>query len=300
VASVAIGDLAGVQTITRRVTNVGGSPATYAPTVSGLGGITVSFNPAVLPIAAGETKEIEITFRRTTATLGSYAGGQITFSGGGNSVRIPAVIRPVAIATPAEVTSTGGPVSWDVKTGYDGSLSASVAGLVPATQTPYTVAQDPDQTFNPADPTGTFKKDVVVPANSLFRTGIYEDTITPSGTDLDLYVYQGTQQVGASADGDSNEEVTLRTAASGVTLTVYVHGWSTNGPSATGTLFDWVATSDAGNTTVSGVGPATTGGTQTHTASFSGLAAATRYLGEVRYSDGSSTIGRTILSVRTP
>jgi subtilisin family serine protease len=302
VASVAIGDMAGVQTVKRRVTNVGGTAATYTPSVSGLTGITVSFNPAVLTIGAGETKTLEISFRRTTATLGSYAGGQITFSdgAGGHTVRIPAVIRPVAIATPAEVSSNGAPVSWSVTTGYDGALSASVAGLVPATQTAWTVAQDPDQTFNPADPTGTFKKDVVVPANSLFRAGIYEDAITPTGTDLDLYVYQGATQVGVSADGDSNEEVTLRTGATGTTLTVYVHGWSTNGPSATGTLFDWVATTAAGNTTVSGVGPATTGGTQTHTASFSGLAAGTRYLGEVRYSDGSATIGRTILNVRTP
>jgi hypothetical protein len=191
-------------------------------------------------------------------------------------------------------------VSWGVKTGYDGALSASVAGLVPATQTPFTVAQDPDQTFSPTDPTGTFKKTIAIPANSLFRTGIYEDAITPSGTDLDLYVYVGATQVGISADGDSNEEVTLRTGASAVTVDVYVHGWSTNGPSATGTLFDWIANTDAGNTTVSGVTAATTGGTQTHTATFSGLAAGTRYLGEVRYSDGTSTIGRTILNVRTP
>ena len=82
---------------------------------------------------------------------------------------------------------------------------------------------------------------------------------------------------------------------------MYVHGWFTNDPSATGTLFTWsVGTTSAGNTIVSGVTPATIGGVQTHTASFSGLTAGTRYFGRVDYDDGTSTIGRTLLTVRTP
>jgi hypothetical protein len=138
----------------------------------------------------------------------------------------------------------------------------------------------------------------------LLRAGIYEDAITPSGTDLDLYVYRGTTPVGQSSDGDSNEEVTVRnTSGADATYSIYVHGWSTNGPSASGTLFGWIIASnqaDAGNTTISGVTPAQSGVSQTHTATFSGLAANTRYLGEVRYSDASSIIGRTLLNVRTP
>ena len=79
-----------------------------------------------------------------------------------------------------------------------------------------------------------------------------------------------------------------------------MHGFFTNGPSATGTLFTWVVGgASAGNTTISGVLPATVG-TQTHTASFSGLAGGTRYLGRADYSDGSAQIARTLLSVRTP
>src|SRR5262245_51507550 len=46
VASIAIGDLAGVQTVTRKVTNVGSAAATYVPTVFGLLGITVDVQPA--------------------------------------------------------------------------------------------------------------------------------------------------------------------------------------------------------------------------------------------------------------
>jgi hypothetical protein len=165
-----------------------------------------------------------------------------------------------------------------------------------------TVAQDPDQTFNRLDPTGTFSTNVVVPAGAVFRSTITEDAIAPNGTDLDMFVFSGAAQVGASADGDSNEEVTLRNGgASPLTLTVYLHGFSTNGPSATGTLFTWtVGTASAGNTTISGIVSPATVGAQTHTATFSGLAANTRYLGRVDYNDGTAALGRTLLSVRTP
>ena len=56
---------------------------------------------------------------------------------------------------------------------------------------------------------------------------------------------------------------------------------------ASGTLFTWaVGTASAGNTTLSGVVSPATIGTQTHTATFSGLAANTRYLGRVEYGNG--------------
>jgi subtilisin family serine protease len=275
VPSIAIGDLAGTQTVTRKVTNVGSSTATYTSSVSGMSGVTTVVTPAQFTLAPGASATFTVDFTRTTATLGSYtteSSGQLTWSDGTHNVRIPIVTRPVALATPAEVKSDGPPVSWDVKTGYNGTLTAAVGGLVPATETAFTVEQDPDQTFDPASSVGTYSQSSSVPANTVFRSGIYEDAITPTGTDLDMYVYRctGTPETctlaGQSADGDSNEEVTLFNS-SAATFKVYVHGWSTNGPSASGTLFTWqVGTTDAGNTTISGVGPATTGGTQTHTA----------------------------------
>jgi subtilisin family serine protease len=299
-ASIAIGDLAGTQTVTRRVTNVDSKAATYRAEVS-LSGISATVTPSTLTIAPGETKSFTIAFARTTAPLNAYTAGWLTWHDkGDHTVRSPIVIKPVPMAAPTEVSSNGSPVSWQVKTGYAGTLNASVGGLVPATTTAWTVAQDPDQTFNPADATGTFKFDVSVPAGSVFRAGIYEDAIAPTGTDLDLYIYRGATLVGASSDNDSNEEATVTNNSTTATYSVYVHGWSTNGPSAAGTLFSWVVgTTPAGNVALSGVTPAAVG-TQTHTATFSGLAPATRYLGRVDYSDGTSTLARTLLSVRTP
>ena len=96
-------------------------------------------------------------------------------------------------------------------------------------------------------------QDIDVPAGlKLFRAGIDEGFITPSGTDLDVYVYRGGALVGQAADGDSNEMVTFTDPVAG-TYTVYVHGFNTNGPSADFTLFSWQLTSaNAGNMTVPG------------------------------------------------
>jgi hypothetical protein len=274
-----------------------------------MSGINVSVSPSSLTLAPGETKSFQVTFTRTTAPLNTYTAGHLTWTSGSTKVRSPLVVRPTPLSAPAEVSSNGSPVSWQVTPGYNGPLTAAVGGLLPATQTPWTVQQDPDQSFpavppNPPTP-DMFRHNVSVPSGALFRSGIYEDSITPNDTDLDMFVYLGNTRVGQSSDGDSNEEVTIRnTTANTITLSVYVHGWSTgSAPQASGTLFTWVIganQADAGNTTISGVQPAQTAVSQTHTATFNGLAANTRYLGEVRYSDGAGVIGRTLLNVRTP
>jgi hypothetical protein len=299
-ASIAIGDLAGSQTVKRTATSVGSKSETYTFSTTGLAGLTVTPSAPSFTAAPGSATPWTVTFLRTTAFLNQYTKGFVVWTGDkGHVVKMPVVIRPVAFQSPAEVSSNGSPVSWQVKPGYNGALNATVRGLVPATESTFDLAQDPDQTFVRSDPTGTYSRTVVVPPNSVFRAGIYEDAITPTGTDLDLFVYSGSTLVGQSADGDSNEEVTLRTGAGGATLTIYVHGFDTNGPSAHVTLFDWVVQNvDAGNTTLSALQPATIGEVQTHTATFSGLTAGKRYLGQVDYNDGVSVIGRTLLNVR--
>ena len=71
-------------------------------------------------------------------------GGQITWTGGnGERVRIPVVVRPVALTAPPSVTSNGRAISYTVTFGYDGPFTATARGLVPATVTPGSVADDP-------------------------------------------------------------------------------------------------------------------------------------------------------------
>jgi subtilisin family serine protease len=303
VASIAIGDLVGSQTVSRKAKSVGKVAETYTFSTTGLAGITATPSVSSFTAAPGSVTSFTVSFQRTTAALSTYQGGYVVWTGNkGHLVRMPVVIRPVAISAPAEVSGNGSaPLIWTARTGYDGTLNAVARGLVPATATTFTLLQDPDATFVQADPTGTFKKDVVVPAGGIFRAGIYEDAITPTGTDLDLYVYLGTSLVGVSADGDSNEEVTLRVGATPRTFSVYVHGWSTNGPSANVTLFDWVAPNTAGGMTVApATTTATTGGTVNYTATLGTLTPATRYFGAVDYDNGAARIGQTYVSVKTP
>jgi hypothetical protein len=132
----------------------------------------------------------------------------------------------------------------------------------------------------------------------LFRAGIDEGFITPSGTDLDVYVYLGGVRVGQSSDGDSNEMVTFTDPPAG-TYTVYVHGFNTNGPSANFTLFSWqLGSTSAGNMTVPGPVAATIGGTVPVNLSFTGLVGGTWYLGQTVYNDGTNDIGTTIVNVK--
>jgi hypothetical protein len=294
--------MAGAQTVQRTATSVGSKSETYTFSTTGLAGVTATPSVSSFAAAPGSATPWTVTFLRTTAPLNTYTKGFVVWTGDkGHIVKMPVVLRPVAIAVPAEVSSNGGPVDWTIRTGYDGSLGTSVRGLVPATTTAVHLLQDPDQTFVRTDPTGTFKRDVVVPDGAIFRAGIYEDAITPTGTDLDLFVYLGTSRVGVSADGDSNEEVTVRnTTGMTITLSIYVHGFDTQGPAADLTLFEWVVgSSSAGNVTLTAPATAATGATLPVSASFSGLAAATRYLGAVEYATPTGT-SRTFVSVKTP
>jgi Subtilase family/Fibronectin type-III domain/Peptidase inhibitor I9/PA domain len=278
VASIAIGDLAGVQTVTRKVTNVGGNPATYTLSYTGMGGITVA-HPATLALAAGETKSFAVTFTRTTAALNAYTGGQLRLTDGAHNVRIPMVVRPVALAAPAQVSG-----SYGVTFGYSGTFTATARGLIPALVTLGTVAQDPDSTFDPASTAGTIAIPVTIAAGTTYaRFSLFESDVA-TGSDMDMYVFNSAGTlVGQSATGTSAEEVNLASPAAG-NYTVYVHGWGLPSGSSPFKLHTWLlGTAAAGNMTVSAPASATIGGTGTISLGFSELTAGTKYLGSVVY-----------------
>ncbi|HZM23516.1 MAG TPA: S8 family serine peptidase, partial [Anaerolineales bacterium] len=296
VASIAIGDLPGTQTVTRKVTNVGGAAATYTAAVTGLTGINVVVTPSSFSINPGETKSYTVTFTTTTAALNTYVGGQLTWSGGGYSVRSPLVVRPVALGAPASVSSNGSTINYNVLFGYTGSFSAAARGLVPATTFVDTITDDPGDSFTRGGP-GTKSYTVVVPAGSTYaRFSLFNENVSPA-SDIDLYVYNSANQlVGASGGGTSAEEVNLLNPASD-TYTVWVHGFAVQ-TTANFTLFTWVlGSADAGNMTVTAPGSATLGTTGTVTLTFSGLSAGTKYLGSVAYSGVAGLPNPTIVRV---
>lgn len=298
-ASIAIGDMAGVQTVKRKVTNVGSGPATYTATVTGMAGFTVSVSPSSFSINPGQTKSYTVTITRTTATLNAYTGGQLTWSDGTHNVRTPMVVRPVALAAPASVSGNGGAINYNVTFGYSGLFTAAARGLVPATTTPGTVADDPTDNFVPGGP-GQVAIPVTIPAGTTYaRFSLFDANVSPA-SDIDLYVLNSVGTiVGASGGGTSAEEVNLLNPAAG-NYTVYVHGWGVPG-TANFTLFHWLLGSTAaGNMAVSAPGSATIGGTGAINLTFSGLTPATRYLGSVAYGGATGMPNPTIVRVDTP
>ncbi len=286
-ASIAIGDLAGAQTVTRTVTNVG-AKGTYTVSVTGLSGIDVSVSPASFTLNPGQKQTLRITFTETTAAVNAYTGGQLTWSDGTHSVRIPMVVKPVALAAPAQVTGTGGPVSYNVTFGYTGPFTATPRGLVPAV------------TFSASINTNqSLSYDVVVPAGTTYaRFSLFDENVAPA-SDLDLRVYRGATLVGSSGGGTSAEEVNLLNPTA-ATYTVYVDGFATANPS-TFTLFAWaLGSTAAGNMTVSAPAAATLGTTGTINLTFSDLTTGTKYLGSVAYSGAAGMPNPTIVRVDTP
>ena len=305
--SLAVGDLAGVQTLTRKVTNVGGSAATYSATVTPPAGFTVSVSPSSFSIAAGATQTFTVTITRTDAPLNTFRFGALTWSDGTHSVRSPIAVRPVAIAAPAQLNlaGTSGSTSYAIKTGYNGSLAYVKRGLIPSQVFSGTVPDDPTDNFNTGNPTanqGITTHDIVVPTGTTrLRISMF-DAETDGDDDIDLYLYRVNADnsltlVGTSGGGTSAEQIQLTNPAA-ATYRLFVHGWQTDGPDANYSLHAWaLGTADAGNTTVTGPTTATIGGTGTVNLSWTGLDAGKKYFGAILYQEGATTHATTLVRV---
>jgi hypothetical protein len=299
-ASIAIGDLAGAQTVKRRVTNVG-DPAKYTMSVSGLAGITVTVSPAEFTLKTGQSQDLKITFTNNSAAVNAYVGGQLTWNGSnGERVRVPAVIRPVALGAPTAVAGTGGPIAYDVTFGYDGPFTASLRGLVAPTITESTVADDPTNGPCSLSSPGAVLVPVVIPAGTTYARYALFDADVSAGADIDLCVFQGTSLVGSSGSGTSAEEVNF--AFGGPTdgpipRTVVVQGWGVNGTSPF-KLHEWYVPAVAtGNMAIAAPTAATMGAKGTITLTPAADLAAGRWLGSVSYSGASGMPSPTIVSV---
>jgi subtilisin family serine protease len=303
VASVAIGELVASQTVHRRVTNVGDSRATYVASVTGMAGVNVTVSPSTLTLRPGQTRSFTIRFTTTTAALGAYTGGQLRWSDGSHVVRSPLVVRPMPLSAPAELSGTGGPLTYSVKFGYNGPFTASPRGLIPATTQTSTIADDPDNTFTPSPGApGTVAIPFTIAAGTSYaRFSLFDANVTPT-SDLDLYLFKGTTFIGGSGSGTSNEEIDVVNPPAGNDYVLYVHGF--NVPSASGAtfqLFSWLlGTAPAGNMSVTAPATATAGATGTINLTFTGLTPATKYLGSVAYGGAAGMPPPTIVRVDTP
>jgi len=300
--SIAIGALAGSQTVFRTVTNVG--PAgTYQVSVDPPSGIDVTVDPASLTLAKGESASYSVTFTaNTSAVINAWTFGSLTWTHGQHAVKSPIAIIPVAIAVPAEMHGAGtdGSLSFDVTFGYTGDYTAAPHGLEPALMTDGYVEDDPTDSFVPFGP-GTTLHFITVPAGSAYARFSLFDAYTDGNDDLDLYVYYPSGAfAGGSGSGTSAEQVDVANPPAG-DYYVFVHGWGTDGPDANYTLFSWAvpAAPGSGNMTLTAPAAATLGATETITVDWFGLDPGTKYLGAVSHSDAAGLLDLTLIAVDT-
>jgi hypothetical protein len=276
--SIAFGDLAGSQIVTRTVTNVG-AKGTYTVNVGAApAGVTVTVSPSTFTLNKGESAALTITVARTTATLGAYTGGFISWSDGTHNVRVPMVVRPVGLAVPVQVSG-----SYTVKFGYNGGFVAAPRGLVAATTTDGTVQGSGGAAFDPTVNDGTWTRfPVLLPSGTSYSRFALFDADTTAGSDLDLYLMLGTGLLASSGGPTSAEEVSV--SGGGATVDLYVHGYNTPAGGASFKLYQWILPNvDFGNMFLTFPPTATLGATGNIGLSFSSSLAPGKYLGRVLY-----------------
>jgi subtilisin family serine protease len=305
--NIAIGALAGRQTVTRTVTNVSVLPGLYVPKVVAPAGVSVSVSPKLLLVKPGGKATYRVTFTRTSAAFDEYAFGSLTWTNGLFKVRSQLAVKPVAAAAPEQVTGTGvsGSTAISVTPGFTGTLTTAVDGLVAAdARTPSLTASgpgfDPD---NPAVGARTSKETFTVPAGTTLAQFSTFAADFAAGTDVDLFLYEAgsTDLVDQSAGGSAEETIRLTDPAAGsYDLYVVLFGVAAGQSGAlTVPTFGWTLDGTAkGNLTVTPASQSVTAGTAASvTAAWSGLTAGSRYLGRISYGDGTNTAGGTLVRV---
>jgi hypothetical protein len=318
-ASIAIGDMAGSQTVLRKAMSVGSKSETYTFSYTGLAGLTVTPSATSFTAAPGSVTPWSVTFLRTSATLNAYTKGFIVWTGNqGHVVKMPVVIQPVRFAAPSEVTGSGttGSLTYTTKAGYTGTLTyPSIRGLQAATKFDNHVNGDPACAFNTADPdsmvtagTATVSQFTTPAGASFIRFQTFQSDATPSAKDLDMFVYRAPPGsstytlVLASGGPDSNEVASSTSAGSlteGAQFKVYIHGCSVDAGGGDFTLFAWALTGSASNpfTATPVTHTVAIGQIDDTTFGWDGLPAGNRYLGRVLYGDGAVTFATPITQI---
>ena len=295
-ASLTAADVPGALTLTRKVKNVTGATATFVSS-SSLPGWNVVVTPASLTLAPGAEASFTVALTRTSAAVGAWTFGDLTWTDGIRQVRSPLSARGIGFVAPVQVTdiraSGKGTKVFTVVSAYTGSLSVVATGLVPATLSAGSVVSSGKQCFNLPIAAGA----------QVARFQLYNsDTLGGSATDLDLEVFNGLNgtgtSVGASGGSTSDEVVTLRAPAGG-NYSACVSGFATPPGGATFTLSSWVVGPAVGPQTLKASGPTSvyTGGSASIGLGWS-VPAGKRYLGNVQFIDNTSAlIGSTLVEV---
>jgi hypothetical protein len=304
--SIGVANLAGSQTVTRKVTAVfearGGRDVTFKAMVDAPPGYHVTVSPDELELTPGEQATFDVTITNVDAPIGEWRFGYLSWKGGGYEVCSPIAVRAALFDAPAEISSSGesGSASFDVKFGYTGSYSAAAHGLVPATLTVDNVLQDEDQSFSPEDVAagGANLHQFTLSGAAHFRIAIPPEA-TEADADLDVYVYDPDGNlVASSTKGGTDELVDILLPTDG-TWSVYVHGWAAPGGDSDYDMYSWVISATPGGSLTIDSAPssASLGATGTIQVSWTGATAGQWHLGAVSHTGDAGLMGLTLVDV---
>jgi subtilisin family serine protease len=303
--SIGASEVPGTLTVERTVTNVSGRALSVSAVVEAPDGYTVSVSPSTLRIPRRQSRTFEITFDNVSGPIGEWRFGSLTWQGQGYAVRSPIAVAARALDAPDTVTGTGteGSTSFDITFGYTGEYDATAHGLAPDVPIVGEVSQDPDQTFDPNDSTGTTEHSISLTGSAIFRLTLETSDLNPpdSAIDLDLYLFKDGELVDSSTAGSTQELIQLMSPEDG-DYTLFVHGWQTTGLTVGYNIHTWdvPAAADAGSLVITGEPEnAEIGATGTIDLSWSGLDSGTNYLGAVGHHDGAGLIDITLVEVST-
>ncbi|QHC59679.1 S8 family serine peptidase [Rathayibacter sp. VKM Ac-2760] len=293
-ASIAIGALAGTQTVTRTVTSTEAGTYTAALDIPGVDAVV---SPSTLSFTgAGQTAQYTVAFTRTDAELAEFATGYLTWSSAEHEVRSPVAVRPVLLDAPYEVSGSGstGSTSVEITPGIDGELPLTPSGLVAGVLAEDATAADGHSGTLPEGE--TFETTVEVPAGTGFAR--FDLDSLDDTADLDLSVTRIVDGepdiVSTSATASADERVDLAAPEAGsylVSVDIYAVGAE---PEATFDLRSFLVPEEGGVGSLSTepeVVDVVLGEPTSYSVSWIGLAGPAEYLGSIAYADsGLSTL----------
>ena len=150
--------------------------------------------------------ELEVESRRTSPSLRNPYELTAKVQG--------VTVEPATVELPSVTAGTATPVTWTVKNNF-GPLRLTATGgpLGSAKIARPTIEDGASQEYTVDVPAGAARLDVAI------------GNVSDGAADLDLTVFLGTTQVGQSADGDSEEAVSIPNPAAG-TYRVVVDGYA--------------------------------------------------------------------------
>ena len=296
--SITVGAVVGSVTVTRTVTNVGSTTATYSATAPVLTGFTAVVTPASFTLAPGAKQTFTVKLTAAGAVENVWSFGALTWTDGIHVVRSPVQMRTgKAIVAPAEMTGTtvSGSRLFTVKTGFAGRMTSIKGGLKdvtmsgPMSLSPGAESQATLKTVCAAgvDKANVKVVNVTIPAGTVVAKFALRDAdVGTAGDDYDVMLLSSSGSSVYSGNDGSNESVQIASPAEG-NYKVCVVLYGSSAERSTFKLSSWIVTpADVfGNFNVMLPSQVYAGGTATVGMGWSGLTPGNRYLGAAQFLD---------------